>query len=174
MRIRNLALGLTAVGLLAVGAATPSPASEVKKFEGTIEMPAPVVSGEMAGHWVTGGDLRQVCPEPGPGDGIIYKFFDLEGEFKHFFVGGPTPPMINEQEPSGAWGTVQEYDFDLYLFDAKCNELDVESSITGGAGYGNGSVAGKKPARYAAVAYFSGPPNMTVVVEASNEKIVKK
>lgn len=174
MRLRNLALGITAVGLLAVGTAAPSPAAEVKKYEGTIAAPAPIVSGELAGHWVNEGEARQTCPEPGAGDGLVYKFFDLKGEFKHFFVGGPNPPTINETEPTGVWGTVQEYDFDLYVFDAKCNELEVEGSITGGAGYGNASVTGKKPAAYAAVAYFSGPPNMTVILEASNEKIVKK
>ncbi|HUR48569.1 MAG TPA: hypothetical protein VMY88_03430 [Acidimicrobiales bacterium] len=173
MRLRNLALGITAVGLLAVGTATPSPAAEVKKFEGDIALPLPVVSAELAADYVSGGELRLTCPEAGEGDGVVYKFFDLGAEYRHFFVSGPDL-MVNEEEPSGVYGTVQDYDLDLHLFDAKCNILEVDGSITGGAGYGNGSVAGKKSARYAAVSYFLGAPNIHVTLEASNEKIVKK
>ena len=172
MRFRTLALGITAVGLLAVGTAAPSPAAEIKKYEGSVAAPAPVLAAELAADWVSGGELRQTCPEAGAGDGVFYRFFDLKGEFNHFFVAGPKP-VINETEPSGVYGTVQDYDLDLHVFDAKCNALDIEGSITGGAGYGNGSVTGKKPARYAAVSYFAGPPNLKFVLEASNEKIKK-
>lgn len=172
MRLRTLALGITAVGLLAVGTAAPSPAAEVKKYEGTIALPAPILAAELAGHWVNEGEARQTCPEAGAGDGIFYKFFDLKGEFKHFFVAGPTP-LVNEQEPSGVYGTIQDYDLDLHVFDAKCNELEIEGSITGGAGYGNGSVTGKKLAKFAAVSYFAGPPNLSFTLEASMDKIKK-
>lgn len=173
MRLRTLALGIAAVGLLAVGTAAPSPAAEVKKYEGAIAAPAPILAAELAADWVSGGELRQTCPEAGDGDGVFYKFFDLKGDFKHFFVSGPQP-VINEADPTPlGYGTFQDYDLDLHVFDAKCNLLEIEGSITGGAGYGNGSVTGKKPARYAAVSYFAGPPNMKFVLEASNEKIKK-
>lgn len=172
MRFRTLALGIAAVSILGAATAAPSPAAEVQKYEGTIAMPLPVVAAELAEDWVSGGALRLTCPEPGEGDGLVYKFFELKGDFMHFFVSGPTP-VVNEAEPSGVYGQVQDYDLDLHLFDAKCNPLEVEGSITGGSGYGNGSVAGKKPARYAAVSYFAGPPNMAFLLEASNEKIKK-
>lgn len=172
MRFRTLALGLAAVALLATATASPAPAAEVKKYEGTIALPAPVVAAELAADWVSGGALRQTCPEPGDGDGVFYKFFDLQGDFQHFFVSGPTP-LVNEPDPSGTYGSFQDYDLDLHVFDAKCNLLEIEGSITGGAGYGNGSVTGKKPARFAAVSYFAGPPNINVLLEASNEKIKK-
>lgn len=176
MRFRTFALGIAAVGLLGVATAAPSPAAEVKKFEGTIAMPAPIVSNEMAGHWVNEGELRQVCPGPGDFDGQFYKFFDLEGDFSHFFVSGP-PTTLNEPDPTGGavltLGSVQDYDLDLYLFDAKCNELEHEGSINTLNGIGNSSVGGKKPARYAAVAYHNGPPNLSITLEASTEKIKK-
>ena len=172
MRLRTLALGITAVGLLGVGTAAPSPAAEIKKYEGTIAAPAPVLAAELAADWISGGAARQTCPGAGDADGVFYKFFDLEGEFRHFFVSGPTP-LVNEADPTALYGTIQDYDMDLHVFDAKCNLLDIEGSITGGAGYGNGSVTGKKSARYAAVSYFAGPPNMHLLLEASNEKIKK-
>lgn len=173
MRLRNLALGITAVGLLGVGTAAPSPAAEVKKYEGTIAAAVPVVSAELAQDYVSGGAARLTCPEAGEGDGLVYKFFDLKGEFRHFFVSGP-PSTINQPDPAGVNGTFHDYDLDLDLFDAKCNPLDVEGSINLANGIGNGSVAGKKSAAYAAVSYFSGPPNLSILLEASNEKIVKK
>ena len=170
MRFRTLALGITAVGLLAVGTAAPSPAAPVKKFEATIAAPAPVVSNATAGHYLT-DKARQVCPSPGAGNGKIYAFFELKEDFKFFFVSGPKS-NINQPSPGVFSGTVQDYDLDLYVFDAKCKELTVEGSINGANGIGDGTA--KKPARYAAVAYFSGPPNLKVTLEASNTKIVKK
>ena len=180
MRIRNLALGLTAVGLLAVGTAAPSPAAEVKKYEATIAAPAPIVSSEFAGHWITTANenpVRQTCPEGGPGDGVFYKFIDLKGDYTHFFVSGP-PSTLNEPDPTGGavitLGTFNDYDVDLFAFDAKCNELELDGSINTMSGIGNASVTAKnKAARYAAIAYFSGPPNLDVVLEASTERIKK-
>lgn len=174
MRFRTLALGITAVGLLAVGTAAPSPAAEIKKYEGTIALPAPVVSNAAAASYDPAGDaIRMTCPEAGDGDGVFYKFFDLKGEFTHFFVSGP-PSTLNQPDPSPVGlGTIHDYDLDLYAFDAKCNELEIDGSIGTSNGIGNGTVVGKKPARYAAVAYFSGPPNLPVLLEASTEKIKK-
>lgn len=172
MRFRTLALGITAVGLLAVGTAAPSPAAEVKKYEGTIATPAPVVSNMTAGSYLTDA-ARLTCPDPGDGDGVFYKFFDLKGDYTHFFVSGPTP-VINQPEPTGVYGgTFHDYDLDLYVFDAKCNELEGEGSINTQNGIGNLVVGGKKPARFAAIAYYSGPPELPVVLEASTEKINK-
>ena len=171
MRFRTLALGITAVGLLAVGTAAPSPAAEVKKYEGTIAAPAPIISGELTQDYATGGALRMTCPQPGEGDGLVYKFFDLGADFKFFFVSGP-PLVIDQAEPTGQLGgSIQDYDLDLDLFDAKCNPVEVEGSINLGNGVGNGTAF--KPARYAAVSYFAGPPNLSVLLEASNEKIKK-
>jgi len=172
MRFRTLALGITAVGLLAVGTAAPSPAAPIKKFEKTIAAPAPGLANATAGHFDGVGDKgRQVCPSAGAGDGKIYAFFELKEDFKFFFVSGPKS-NINQPSPGVFSGTVQDYDLDLYVFDAKCKELTVEGSINGANGIGDGTA--KKPARYAAVAYFSGPPNLKVTLEASNTKIVKK
>ena len=170
MRFRTLALGITAVGLLAVGTAAPSPAAEVKKFEKTIAAPAPVAANATAGHYET-DKARQVCPSAGAGDGKIYAFFELKEDFKFFFVSGPKS-NISQPDPSGTVGTFHDYDLDLYAFDAKCKELEIVGSITGVNGIGDGTA--KKPARYAAVAYYSGPPNLKVTLEASNTKIVKK
>ncbi len=162
-----------AAGSLAIGLASPAPAAEVKKFEGTIAAPLPVVSAELAADYVTGEALRMTCPEPGDGDGVFYKFFDLKAEYKFFFVSGGEP-VINEPDPSGALGgAIQDYDLDLHLFDAKCNIIEVDGDITSGSGHAPG--IGFKPARYAAVSYFSGPyPNIAVTLEASTERIVKK
>ena len=170
MRFRTLALGITAVGLLAVGTAAPSPAAPIKKFEKTIAAPAPVLSNATAGHYET-DKARQVCPSAGAGDGKIYAFFELKEDFKFFFVSGPKS-TLNQADPAAGNGTFHDYDLDLYVFDAKCKELTVEGSINKANGIGDGTA--NKPARFAAVAYFSGPPNLKVTLEASNTKIVKK
>lgn len=172
MRIRNLALAAGVASLLAIGSAAPAPANEVKKFEGTIAAPAPIVANAMAGHYTGVGDnARQVCPKGGSGDGVFYKFFDLKGDFKFFFVSGP-PSTINQPDPSGLNGTFHDYDLDLYVFDAKCKELEGDGSINSANGIGD--LTARKPARYAAIAFYSGAPNLKVTLEASNAKIVKK
>ena len=181
MRFRTLALGITAVGLLAVATAAPSPAAEVKKFEATLAHPAPIVSSELSGNWVTTANenpIRQTCPGGGDLDGTSYKFFDLQGEFKYFFVSGP-PTTVNQPDPTGGavltLGTLHDYDLDLFAFDAKCNQLDLDGSINTFSGIGNASVTSKnKLARYAAVAYFNGPPNLKMLLEVSNARILKK
>ncbi|MBW3537395.1 MAG: hypothetical protein KY395_06470, partial [Actinobacteria bacterium] len=128
MRFRTLAIGIAAVGLLAVGTAAPSPAQDIKEFEATIAMPAPIVAYATAGTYGTDA-ARQTCPEGGAGDGVIYAFFDLEGDYKHFWVSGPDS-TLNEPDPSGGavftLGTIHDYDLDLHLYDAKCNELEMD------------------------------------------------
>jgi hypothetical protein len=172
MRFRTLALGITAVGLLAVGTATPSPAAPIKKFEGTIAAPVPVVGFEL-------GSMEDFCPSGGAADGSVYRFFDLKADFKHFYVSGPASTLNQPLpgDPSGLGvlpgGTLHDYDIDLHAFDAKCRALAVEGPINTANGIGAGTSA--KPARYVAVSYFTGPhPNIKVLVEASTEKIVKK
>lgn len=162
-----------AASSLAIGSASPSPAAEIKKFEGTIAAPLPVVSAELASDYATGEALRMTCPEAGDGDGIFYKFFDLKAEYKFFFVSGGEP-VISEPDPSGVLGgSIQDYDLDLHLFDAKCNIIEVDGDIITGSGHAPG--IGFKPARYAAISYFSGPyPDIAVTLEASTEKIIKK
>ena len=172
MRFRTLALGITAIALLAVATAAPSPAAEVKKYEGTIAAPAPVVSGELSQDYATGGALRMTCPEAGEGDGLVYKFFDLGADYKFFFVSGP-PSTVNQPDPAGVNGTFHDYDVDLDAYDAKCNPLELEGSINLANGIGNATVAGKTPAKYAVITYFTGPPNLPVLLEASNERIKK-
>lgn len=173
MRFRRFALAAGAAGLLATGFAAPAPANEVKKFEGTIAAPMPVISNMMAGEYLTDA-ARRACSAPGKageGDGVNYKFFDLKGDFKFFFVSGP-PSNLNVADPSGLNGTFHDYDLDLYVFDAKCNLLDGEGSINSANGIGD--LTARKPARFAAVSFFSGVPNIKVTLEASNAKIAKK
>ena len=172
MRFRTLALGITAVGLLAVGTAAPSPAAEVKKFEGTITAPLHTASNELAG-------MEDFCPDGGEGQGSVYRFFDLKADYKHFYVSGP-PTTLDEPypgDPSGSGaipsGNRQDYDLDLYAFTSKCVSVDIEGPIMTGFGIGAGTAA--KPVRYVAVNYYDGfQPNIPVTVEASNSPIKKK
>ena len=171
MRLRNLALGLTAVGLLAVGTAAPSPAAEVKKFEGTIAAPAPVVSNELAG-------MEDFCPTGGEANGTVYRFFDLGADFKHFYISGPAT-TLNEPypgDPTGLGvvpgGNRQDYDLDFYAFSAKCVAIDTDGPIQTALGIGAGTTA--RPARYVAVNYYDGiHPNIAITVEASTAPIKK-
>lgn len=171
MRFRNLALGIAAVGVLAVGTASPSPAAPAK-FEGTIAIPSAQLSNELAGG-ATVEDLRMTCPEPGDGDGIVYKFFDLKADYTKFKVYSPAE-LVNEQDPTGdpaelTRGTITEYDVDLYAFNAKCQRVEADGSLLGLAG--NGIMKAARPARYIAINYFAGPHlNLPIVVEASNDK----
>ncbi len=172
MRIRHLALTGAALGLLAVGSAAPSPASDLKKFEGTITAPLPVVSNELAA-------MEDFCPDGGDAQGAVYRFFDLGADFKHFYISGP-PTTLDEPlpaDPSGVGvtpsGNKQDYDLDLYAFTAKCVAVDIEGPIN--TAFGNGAGTAAKPARYVAVNYYDGAqPNIPVIVEASNSPIKKK
>ena len=177
MRLRNLALAITAAGLLAVGAAAPSPAAEIKKFEGTIALPAPAVSNMMAGTYLTDA-AAMVCPDAGEGDGVFYKFFDLGADFKHFYVSGP-PTTLDEPypaDPSGLGaipsGNRQDYDLDMYAYTAKCVEVDIEGPIMTASGIGAGTAA--RPVRYVAVNYYDGIHlDIPITLEASNDRIKK-
>lgn len=165
MRTKALVAAIGAAAALLALSAGPSAAQEVLEFHGRIAMPAPMLSGELASDYATGEMLRRTCPDPGEGDEVVYKFFDLGAEFRHFFLDGPA--LLVNQSPGGgdSTGNVQDYDLDLYLFDRNCNALELEGDIAGSNGVG--SAVASAPARYAAVAYFVGPPDLPVRLRAS-------
>lgn len=143
----------------------PTSASPTAKFEGTIAVPVPVVSNEIAA-------MEDICPEGGDANGTMYRFFDLEGEYKHFYVSGPAL-MVDQPEPTGVkGGNYQDYDLDLYLFNSKCNAVDGDGPINKQMGVGSFTAA--RPARYAAINYYAGPYiDIPVVLEASHAPIKK-
>lgn len=161
---RAVLVFVCAAGLLAGGAA-PSPAQDIKEFEGTIAAPAPVVSNELAKD-------TSFCPDGGDLDGSVYKFFDLGADYKHFYVSGPEL-IVDQEEPTGAkGGNYQDYDFDLYVFNAKCVQVTGEGPINAQMGVGHYTAA--RPVRYAAVNYYAGPyVDIPVLLEASNAPIRK-
>lgn len=161
---RILAVFVVTAGLLAGGAA-PSPAQDVKKFEGTIAAPLPVVSNELAA-------MDDFCPTGGDANGTFYRFFDLGAEYKHFYVSGPAL-IVDEPDPTGVkGGSFQDYDVDLYVFNSKCVEVDGDGPINKQMGVGAYTAA--RPVRYAAINYYAGPyADIPIVLEASNDKIKK-
>ena len=171
MRFRTLALGIAAVGLLGVATAAPSPAAAPdKKLEGTIAFPLP----ELGRETTKGDGLHPlVCPHPGEGDGLWYKFFDLKDTYTKFTVKSKAT-LVRQPDPSGdpvglTGGTINEYDVDLWAYDAKCNHVEVSGNLMTLAGEGIAKAA--KPARYIVVQYFAGPHvNLPVEILASNSK----
>jgi len=165
VRIRNLLFTLSLAGGLGVVGAVPAPAAPISKFQGTIAVPGPVVSNELAA-------MEDLCPDGGDANGSVYRFFDLKGEFKHFYVSGPKL-IVDQPEPTGVkGGNYQDYDFDLYLFNSKCKQIDGDGPINKQMGVGTFTAA--RPARYAAVNYYLGPyANIPVLLEASNTPIKK-
>jgi hypothetical protein len=164
--VRRTALLAAATAGLALAALTaPASANEVRKFEGKIAAPLPVVSNELAA-------MESMCPDGGEADGSVYKFFDLKADYKHFYVSGPKL-IVNQPEPTGVkGGNYQDYDFDLYLFNAKCKVVDGDGPINKQMGVG--ALTAARPARYAAINYYAGPyVNIPVTLEASNSPIKK-
>ena len=174
MRLRNLALGITAVGLLAVATAAPSLANPApapdKKIEGTVAFPLPELGRE-----TTKGDGAHplVCPHAGEGDGLWYKFLDLKETYTRFTLKS-SATVLREPDPTGdpaglTGGTINEFDIDIWAYDAKCNHIDVTGNLMTAAGEGV-AIAGK-PAKYIVVSYFAGPHlNIPFEVVASNKK----
>ena len=154
LRARRL-FGVTlAVGLLMGFAPMPSKAAEPTKFETTIAAPG---GGAEVGH--------VSCPDGGPAAGSTYAWIDLEGDFTFFKVAGP-PHLVNEPSPVGVHA-VNDYDLDLFVFDAKCKQLPDANSDAGVE-----KLDTKRPARYALVSYFTGViPELPITLEASNSKI---
>ena len=148
-------VGVVAIGLLAVGVGSAAKAAEVTKFEGTIAVPG------------AGADSAVItaCPGGGEANGSTYYFFELKADFTFFKVSGP-PHLVNEPNPVGVHA-INDYDLDLFVFDAKCKQLPDANSDAGVE-----RLDVKKPARYALVQYFSGViPELPITLEASNSKI---
>lgn len=98
-------------------------------------------------------EVRQHCPTKGSFDGHTWRFFNLEGDYKSFVVEGPKP-VVHQEAPVGY---LDEYELDMFAFDAKCKPLEGNPSASG-AGWGNPErLKVSKPARYVAVVYFHGP-----------------
>jgi hypothetical protein len=164
------------VGLL-LAAAPGAGAAPTKSVTGTIAF-AGNGSGSLTGGGnyegeVDGKAVRMTCPSGGALDGIVYRFFDLKDGYKKFKVTGPTP-VVNQtipDNPATTPITVNEYDIDIYAFDAKCNRIEAPNGSTA-TGTGFGAVDNlkiSKPARYVAVVYYVGVvPNLEVKVEYSN------
>lgn len=153
---RWVSVGATALAL-AVGLAAPAPAEPSRKFEASIAAPAHDAGPEL---------FAGACPEGGDFNGMTYAFFDLEGEYKHFKSYGPAH-LFNE--PGPAYHDVNDYDIDMYAFDAKCKEV-TPSGANGPAGTERFET--KRPARYVVLAYWSGiHPDLPVTLEVSHTKI---
>ncbi|HUR48570.1 MAG TPA: hypothetical protein VMY88_03435 [Acidimicrobiales bacterium] len=161
---RIIAALVVTAGLLA-GSGAPSQAQDIKKFEGTITAPLPVVSNQLAA-------MEDFCPGGGDLNGTFYRFFDLGAEYKHFYVSGPAL-IIDQPEPTGVkGGNYQDYDVDLTVFNSKCQVVDGDGPINKQMGVGAFTAA--RPVRYAAINYYAGPyTDIPMVLEASNEKIKK-
>jgi hypothetical protein len=152
--LRLAALIAGCLGLL-VSAGAPASANDIKKFQGTIA--APGGGAESA--------VIHACPKGGEANGSTYIFFDLKADFTAFKVAGPKH-LVNEPSPVGVHA-VNDYDLDLFVFDAKCKELPSANSDAGVE-----KLDVKKPARYALVQYFTGViPELPVTLEACNCKI---
>lgn len=154
-RRSTLIAGLLTVGLLSAGLGGAAKADGATKFEGTIALPGGGADSSVI----------EACPGGGEANGSTYVFFDLKADFSFFKVSGP-PHLVNEPNPVGVHA-VNDYDLDLFVFDAKCKELPSANSDAGVE-----KLDTKRPARYALVQYFTGVvPELPVTLEASNSKI---
>lgn len=143
----------------AIGLSAPNAVADPhKKFEATLMAPALLVAEESP---------ALACPDPGDFDGTFYKFFDLEGEYKHFKVYGPQH-LFDEPEPLG-YHNINDYDIDMYIFDRKCNDITPDMPAPWA---GTHSAETKKPGRYVIVTYWSGiHPELPITLEVSHTKI---
>lgn len=155
MRTRLTVLSaLLGIALISSLVAVPAQAEEPKVFEANILAPA---GGAEVGH--------VGCPDGGPANGSTYVFIDLEGDFTFFKASGPAH-LVNEPSPVGVHD-INDYDIDLFVFDAKCKQLP---DANGPAG--TEKLDTKRPARYALISYWSGViPNLPITLEASNSRI---
>jgi hypothetical protein len=175
MRRLSFLLFAAVLGLLLAGA--PSAQAGPAKLKGTITLPGndvnPVlIAGDIEGE-ATVAQLQQTCPSPGALDGVTYKFFDLKSGFTKFRALGPVP-LVNQQVPETPATnplTYNEYDLDIYAFDAKCVRIEAPdgSAATGTSTGGIENLKIRKPARYVVVSYYSGPYlNIPFELEYSN------
>ena len=165
---RRSILALTLVlGIFAAAPTSAAPSKTPKKFESTIMVPLLDVGtwfGAGYGNWTQTGDdmaaVRQTCPTPGDYDGYTWRFFDLKGPHTQFLARGPEP-LHTQDTPVGIF---HDYDIDLWLFDAKCNRIDIDGANAGGGIEKMSS--SKKPAHYAVIVYWYGViPNIPITLE---------
>lgn len=157
MRTRLSALvALVAIGVLAAtGVVSPVRAAEPKKFEGHIAH-----AGAGVGHTLAD---EFACPDPGEPNGTTYAFIDLEGDYTHFKVSGP-PHLWAPSTTPLQWG---DYDFDMYVYDAKCKLIG-----EGATPAGTEKTSTKKPGRYVLIDYFFGvQPNAAFTLQVANAPI---
>lgn len=149
----SLLVALLVVGVLASGLGAPAKA-DGGKFEGTIMAPNPAPgSDDYAG--LACGDAAG-----GPLNGVHYAWIDLKGDFTKFHLTGPARLF---EDPAGQG--IGDYDFDLYLYDAKCKDITTHT---------NGPESGmktstKRAARFALIIYWTGiHPDQPYTLQASN------
>lgn len=150
--LQLVAIFVLALGVLGSGLGSPAKAEE--KFEGTILMPNPGPgSDDYAG--IACGD-----PAGGPLNGITYAWIEFKTDYTKFDLSGPARLF---EDPAGLG--IGDYDFDLYFFDAKCN--NITNHTNGPESFLKTST--KKPARYALIIYWTGVhPEQPYVLAASN------
>ena len=145
--------------LLAVAVASPLVGAAPAKFESTIAAPAHDAGPEL---------FADACPKGNDLEGVSYALFDLKADYTNFKSYGPKH-LINEPDPAGAYHDINDYDIDMYAFDAKCRDI-TPSGANGPAG--TEKFVTKRPARYIVLAYWSGiHADLPVTVEAANTKI---
>ncbi|HUR50122.1 MAG TPA: hypothetical protein VMY88_11430 [Acidimicrobiales bacterium] len=156
---RRVGLAVAAALVAAIGLSPPGQAEPNAKFEATITAPAHDVNEEL---------FADACPGGGDYNGLTYAFFDIKGEYKHFKSYGP-PHLFNQPEPVAVYHDINDYDIDMYAFDAKCKDV-TPASANGPAGTERFET--KRPARYILIAYWSGiHTDLPVTLEVSHTKI---
>lgn len=165
---RGAVIAAAVVGLVVggVGFGPPAQAAPPKKFTATIAVGAMALPNFVAGGDTTDA-VRRTCPGAGEADGVFYKFFDLGSGYTKLKAYGPTPVVSHPLPGNPAYkGSVMDYEFDLFIFDAKCRQIDTP----GGGDFGGleqTTAPARNPARYAVISYWYGPPNIQVTLEAS-------
>ncbi len=156
MRIRAILTSGLVLAAIVGGSAGPSRAAP-QVFEGTVAFSAPITD------FLSGAEYDElVCPDAGPANGSFYRFIDLKGDFKNLKLEGPKRVV---EDPAG-YG-IGDYDLDMFVFDAKCNDLNHDNTQ-----YPTERFDGKKAARYVVVHYYIGVhPNLPFKLQAANEKI---
>jgi len=145
--------------LLAVAVGSPLVGAAPAKFQSKIAVPAHDAGPEL---------FADACPKGNEFKGLSYVLFDLKADYTNFKSYGPKQ-LFNQPDPAGAYHDANDYDIDMYAFDAKCREI-TPSGANGPAG--TEKFVTKRPARYIVLAYWSGiHKDLPVTLEAANTKI---